>query len=135
MKNSIRFLLVLLIAVMLLALPLLIPTGSMLSDYQDQWMEWSYSILRVANAEEPVTLPIDLTPGMQPDPSAYTEDGYEDASISVKIEHYVDEEKNLSFRKRVKEASLSAKQNRNRLMVKRLRFVLWSYTHFYTHFW
>ncbi|MBQ9343281.1 MAG: phosphodiester glycosidase family protein [Clostridia bacterium] len=98
MKNSLRFLFIVLIAVMLLALPLLIPSGSMLSDYQDQWMEWSYSILRVANAEEPVKLPIDLTPGMQPNPDAYTEDSYEDESISVKIEHYVDEEKNLSFR-------------------------------------
>ena len=87
MKNSLRFLFVVLIAVMLLALPLLIPSGSMLSDYQDQWMEWSYSILRVANAEEPVKLPIDLTPGMQPNPDAYTEDSYEDESISVKIEH------------------------------------------------
>lgn len=93
MKKNTRVCLYILAAMMLLALPFLLPSGSMLSDYQDQWMDWSWNsegLLRLlvpaATAEEAASLPIDFTPGMTPNPAAYSEDGYEDASISVRLE-------------------------------------------------
>ena len=106
MKRSIRILLWALAAVMIAALALAVPTGSMLSEYKEQWSEWAWdesALLRLlipaAKAEEaPASLPIDLTPGLTPNPAAYTEDGYEDESISVRIEHIVDDENNLSWR-------------------------------------
>ena len=88
MKKSTRILLYALTALMLLALPFLIPSGSMLSDYQDQWMEWTWDLeglLPTAYAET-ATLPIDFTPGMTPNPDAYTENGYQDDSITVSLE-------------------------------------------------
>lgn len=94
MKKSTRILLYTLTALMLLALPFLIPSGSMLSDYQDQWMEWSWDLeglLPAAYAEEAASLPIDFTPGMTPNPDAYTEEGYQDDSITVALETVEDE--------------------------------------------
>ena len=88
MKKSTRILLYALTALMLLALLFLIPSGSMLSDYQDQWMEWTWDLeglLPTAYAET-ATLPIDFTPGMTPNPDAYTENGYQDDSITVSLE-------------------------------------------------
>ena len=80
-------------ALMIAALIFAVPSGSMLSDYQDRWMEFTWdsdSLLRLllpsANAEEAAKLPIDFTPGMTPNPAAYSEDGYEDESITVKLE-------------------------------------------------
>lgn len=94
MKKSIVIALCALAALMLLALPFLVPSGSMLSDYQEQWMDMLWeedALLRLliptANAEEaPASLPIDFTPGMTPNPDAYTEEGYEDESITVALE-------------------------------------------------
>lgn len=94
MKKSTRILLYSLTALMLLALPFLIPSGSMLSDYQDQWIEWSWDLeglLPAAYAEEAASLPIDFTPGMTPNPDAYTEEGYRDDSITVALETVEDE--------------------------------------------
>jgi len=107
MKKKVCILLCALTVIMLLALPFAVPTGSMLYDYQDQWMDWAWNseallrlLIPTAHAEEeaPAALPIDFTPGMQPNPAAYTETSYEDSSISVRIEHIVDEAKNLSWR-------------------------------------
>ena len=40
-----------------------------------------------AKAEETAySLPVDLTPGYEPNPACYTEDGYEDDSITVRME-------------------------------------------------
>ena len=88
MKKSTRILLYALTALMLLALPFLIPSGSMLSDYQDQWMEWTWDLegLLPAAYAETASLPIDFTPGMTPNPDAYTEEGYQDDSITVTLE-------------------------------------------------
>ncbi len=88
MKKSTRILLYALTALMLLALPFLIPSGSMLSDYQDQWMEWTWDMegLLPAAYAETASLPIDFTPGMTPNPDAYTEEGYQDDSITVTLE-------------------------------------------------
>ena len=93
MKKSTRILLYTLTALMLLSLSFLIPSGSMLSDYQDQWMEWTWELeglLPTAYAEG-ASLPIDFTPGMTPNPDAYTEDGYQDESITVQLETVEDE--------------------------------------------
>ena len=103
-KKTLFLLLCALTALMLLMLPVIIPSGSMLGDYQDQWSEhaWDSDALRFlivpeASAEEaPGSLPIDLSvPGKDPNPGAYTENGYEDDSISdicKKIERIIFEE-------------------------------------------
>jgi len=94
MKQSTRILLIVLAAAMLLAFPFLIPSGSMLSEYQETWMDWAWNsdallrrLLPSASAESaPAALPIDFTPGMEPNPDAYSEDGYQDDSLSVQLE-------------------------------------------------
>lgn len=102
MKKTTCIALVALTVLMLLALPLVVPTGSMLSDYQELWSEWAWdseALLPVAYAEEEaITLPIDLTAGQTPNPAAYGEDSYADDSITVRVEHITDESKNLSWR-------------------------------------
>ena len=107
MKKSVRILLCALAVLMLLALPFAVPSGSMLYDYQDQWLEWAWdseALLRLlapeARAEDApaAALPIDFTPGKEPNPAAYTESSYEDSSISVRVEHIEDTEKKLSWR-------------------------------------
>ena len=83
-KKTLCLLLCALTALMLLMLPVIIPSGSMLGDYQDQWAEYAWDsdalrslFLPEAKAEEgTVSLPVDLmTPGNEPDPAAYTENG------------------------------------------------------------
>ena len=105
-KKALFLLLCALTALMLLMLPVVIPSGSMLGDYQDQWSElaWDSDAIRLlflpeASAEETAaSLPTDLmTPGNEPNPDAYTENGYEDDSISVRIEKVTDTEKKLSW--------------------------------------
>lgn len=94
MKKSTKVILFALIAVMLLALPFAVPSGKMLSDYQYEWMDYAWNaeaLLRLlvpsANAEEAVySLPIDFTPGMTPNPAGYSEESYEDDSISVQLQ-------------------------------------------------
>ena len=89
MKKNTRILLCALLALMILSTAVLIPSGSMLGDYMYEWMDYSWSILPVASAEgEEVSyeLPIDFTPGMTPNPALFTEDGYSDDSITVKLE-------------------------------------------------
>ena len=39
-----------------------------------------------ACAENKYDLPISLTPGYEPNPACYSEDGYEDDSVTVKME-------------------------------------------------
>ena len=105
MKKTIRILLWAVAVLLIAALTLAVPTGSMLSEYKRQWSDWTEdedALLRLlvptAYAEEaPASLPIDFTPGMQPNPAAYTENGYEDDSIRVELEHVVDDEKKVSW--------------------------------------
>ena len=98
MKKTTHILLWACAALMIAALALVIPSGSMLSDYQDQWMEFAWDseglllrLLPAANAEEAAKLPIDFTPGMTPNPDAYSEEGYADDSITVQLETMEDE--------------------------------------------
>ncbi len=94
MKKTACILLWIAAALMIAALVFAVPSGSMLSEYQDRWLDdaWeSEGLLRLlipqANAEEaPASLPIDFTPGMTPNPAAYSEDGYQDDSIAVRLE-------------------------------------------------
>ena len=101
MNKTLRCLLIVLLALMLLALPLIVPSGNMLTDYQYEWMDMGVLPMFSASAEEeaaPAELPLDLSPGMLPNPDAYTDEGYEDASIKVTIEHYEDEKQGFSVR-------------------------------------
>ena len=99
MSKTVRCLLIILLALMLLALPLILPSGNMLTDYQYEWMDMGLFPLFSARAEEEVVaLPYDLSGGMTPNPAAYTEDGYEDTSIKVTMEHYEDEKQGFSVR-------------------------------------
>ena len=97
MKLSIRILLCAMAALMILALPFAVPSGSMLEEYQDTWADeaWDSGLIRwlvpTANAEEAqeetsYALPIDFSAGMQPNPDAYTEDGYQDDSLTIRME-------------------------------------------------
>ena len=94
MKKTACILLWIAAALMIAALVFAVPSGSMLSEYQNEWMDYAWDsegLLRLlvpaASAEEaPAALPIDFTPGMTPNPDAYAEDGYADDSITVKLE-------------------------------------------------
>ncbi|MBQ7454802.1 MAG: phosphodiester glycosidase family protein [Clostridia bacterium] len=103
MKKPVRVLLIALVALMILALPFVLPSANMLEDYQyGVWTEWAWTegLLSVARAEEAelAPLPIDFSSGMAPNPAAFTGEGYEDDSISIRLEHIVDEANNLSWR-------------------------------------
>lgn len=98
MKKSLVASLALLCALMLLALPLFMSSGAMLGDVRfdlESEMEgddgWDFSLLRrlfpVANAEEiSYELPIDFSAGMAPNPALFTENGYQDDSITLTLE-------------------------------------------------
>ncbi len=99
----------LLIVLMLLALPLAVPSGAVLLSAENAYND-NISLLSDAIQEEPAAadaalvvsagggsapeataapaaLPMDFTAGMLPNPACYTEDSYQDASITVTMEH------------------------------------------------
>lgn len=88
MKKTTRILLCALLALMILSTTVLVPSGAMLGDYMYEWMDYSWGLLPVANAEGENTysLPIDFSAGMTPNPALFTEDGYSDDSITVQLE-------------------------------------------------
>lgn len=107
MKKSLQIILTILCAVMILALPLLVPSGAMLGDVKfdlmsrmdeesEGWGDEGASLLNLliarASAEEApasettYALPVDFSAGMAPNPAGYTADGYQDDSITVKME-------------------------------------------------
>lgn len=97
MKLSTRIVLCALAALMILALPFAVPSGSILEDYQDQWSDyaWNSGLVRwlapsacAESAEESpdYSLPIDFSAGKEPNPNAYTQDSYQDDSLSVRLE-------------------------------------------------
>lgn len=90
MKKTMRICLIALLVLMLLSVPMLVPSGAMLGDYMYEWMDYSWGMLPVAHAEEAAapdySLPIDFTPGQKPNPACYTEEGYSDDSITVRLE-------------------------------------------------
>lgn len=97
MKLSTRIILCTLAALMILALPFAVPSGSILEDYQDIWSDyaWNSGLVRwlvpAAYAESveetpDYSLPIDFSAGKEPNPAAYTEDSYQDDSLTVRLE-------------------------------------------------
>ncbi len=102
MKTAYRAILIALVAVMVLAIPFLVPSGKMLSEAQWNLMDDGeeigfFGLLASANAEEtPYELPIDFTGGMKPNPAGFTESGYQDDSITVTLE--VREENDVVWR-------------------------------------
>jgi len=98
MKKTASLLLILAL-LMSLALPFLLPSGALLDARREQLMEelWAQeeqegaSLLRFllpsARAEAALSpLPIDFSPGAKLDPAKFTEDGYIDDSIQLKLE-------------------------------------------------
>lgn len=98
MSKQIRIVLCVFIALMLLSAPFLIPSGSMLGDYYGKWSEDAWNaegllrlLIPAANAEEAqeavdYSLPVDFTPGYAPNPACYTENGYQDDSLTITME-------------------------------------------------
>ena len=102
MKLPVRILLWTLCAVLILLTPLVISSPQILEDarwevtdqldsqgarlqlFPTAYAEWE-------EATPEYELPIDASAGMKPNPANYTEDGYEDESISVRIETVEDE--------------------------------------------
>ncbi|MBQ8080669.1 MAG: phosphodiester glycosidase family protein [Clostridia bacterium] len=98
MNKLTQTILTLLCALMILALPLLVPSGALLESAAERIEESSVeeyeedaSLLRLffptAFAEEAsYALPISFTPGMAPNLAGFTEDSYTDDSITVRME-------------------------------------------------
>ena len=116
MKMPVRILLILLCAAMIIALPFTISAPNMLNDVKmdlmndaddDEEIDFGRLFFSAACAEKAEevfededldtgevsehssehTLPLDFTVPPAPDPELFTEDGYEDETISVKMEH------------------------------------------------
>lgn len=116
MKMPVRILLILLCAAMIIALPFTISAPNMLNDVKmdlmndaddDEEIDFGRLFFSAACAEKAeevfededldtgevsehsseYTLPLDFTVPPAPDPELFTEDGYEDETISVKMEH------------------------------------------------
>ena len=109
MKLPVRILLVLLCAILIAALPFVISSPNMLNVVKTELMndgddeiDFSRLLISSAMAEDDLevedleegqfashpewTLPTDFTPGQEPKAENYTENGYEDESIRVKLE-------------------------------------------------
>lgn len=98
MKKSTRICLIALVALMILSLPLVVPSGAVLNDSYAAFMDFAWDseglmtlLVPCAHAENAAeeaacSLPIDFTPGMKPNPAGFTEDGYQDDSITIKLE-------------------------------------------------
>lgn len=83
---------------MILSMPLLIPSPRLLESAAERIVEempeedWEGASLLdfffpAARAEETAySLPVDLTPGFEPNPACFTADGYQDDSITVRME-------------------------------------------------
>ena len=97
MKLPVRIALWVLCALMILAVPFVISSPQILEDarwdIEEEMESGRWGLFRTAAAESEwedaapaYELPIDRTPGMKPNPAGFTADGYEDESISVRME-------------------------------------------------
>ena len=108
MNKTTRMICILLSLLLALSLPLYVPSGALTEEGRNRLMDECsneeeqgafdqfFSLLRLvmptayAVAEADVAavspLPFDLSPGLAPDPAGYTDAGYQDASITVKLE-------------------------------------------------
>ena len=117
MKMPVRIILILLCAALIISLPFTVSAPNMLSSVRNELeqndeddgeeIDFGRLFFAAACAEEAeeiyededldsgevsedaprYILPLDFSPAPAPDPALYTEDGYEDETISVKIEH------------------------------------------------
>lgn len=116
MKMPVRILLILLCAAMIIAMPFVVSSPNMLNNVKMELMneeddeeeiDFGRLLFASACAEEAeeiyededldsgeisdhtsqYVLPLDFSPAPAPNPALYTEDGYEDETISVKMEH------------------------------------------------
>ena len=110
MKMPVRVLLVLLCAAIIFAMPFVLSAPNMLNDIKMELMndgeeeiDFGRLLFGSAMAEDELeeemleegefsshpewALPLDFTPGREPKADRYTENGYEDESIRVKMEH------------------------------------------------
>ena len=110
MRLPVRILLVLLCAAVIAVMPFVLSSPSMLNDIKMELMDdggeeidFGCLLFGSARAEDELeeetldegefashpewALPLDFTPGRDPKADQYTEDGYEDESIRVKMEH------------------------------------------------
>lgn len=115
MKMPLRILLILLCAVLIIALPFIVSAPNMLNDVKmelmnnedsDDEIDFSRLFLSSAYAEESpeaaedidletgevtihseYTLPLDFSVPPAPDPALFTDNGYEDETITVRMEH------------------------------------------------
>ena len=99
MKLPVRILLIALCAAMVLSMPFVLSSPVMvgeaqwmlLDEMEGEDMSFLSFLLPTACAEDAQTvseyaLPIDIVPGMEPNPALFTENGYEDDSIRVQME-------------------------------------------------
>jgi len=98
MKLPVKILLSLLCAAMVLAMPFVVSAPNMLEDAQWEMidildaegesglMSFLLPSARAEEEESPYVLPVDMSPGMKPDPALFTDAGYEDDSIRVQME-------------------------------------------------
>lgn len=101
MNRTARIVCVLLAAAFVLSLPFYLPSGAMLEDERtrlvdelpdDGWGNLLNLLVPAAKAEAALSpLPIDLSPGRTGNPDGYTESGYQDESITLRLETRQDE--------------------------------------------
>ena len=94
MTRLTRMLCIVLAAAIVLLIPFVMPSGAMLYEEklrldeemptESGWLDW---LLPNAHAEAAIApLPMDFSPGKQANPSLFTEQGYQDASITLRLE-------------------------------------------------
>ena len=81
---------------LVLSLPFYVPSGALLDSERDRlmdelpedsgWLQWLIPSAKAEQAPAFKPLPIDFSPGNKPNPKGFSEQGYEDASISLKLE-------------------------------------------------
>lgn len=95
MNRTARLVCLLLAAVVVLSLPLLVPSGALLDEERNRLLEempdesgWLTRLFPAAMAESPALapLPMDFSPGRVADAQAFTESGYTDDSIALTLE-------------------------------------------------
>ena len=100
MNKTVQTVLTVFCALMILTLPFLVPSPKLLESAVDRILEeapaeadeagslldWLFGTAKAEEEGPAYSLPVDLTPGYEPNPACYTENGYEDDSISIKME-------------------------------------------------
>ncbi len=105
MNKTVQTVLTVFCALMILTLPFLVPSPKLLESAVDRILEeapaeadeagslldWLFTTAKAEEEGPAYSLPVDLTPGYEPNPACYTENGYEDDSITVQMETVEDD--------------------------------------------